>query len=124
MAHLIRWFEIPVVGFDRAKRFYEKLLNIRITEADIGGLLMGFLGDPDDHASRSGAIVQHEWYHPSEDGVLIYFDAGDDVEPLLARAEMAGGSVLVPKRQISEEMGYMAVIRDTEGNRIGLLSKS
>jgi predicted enzyme related to lactoylglutathione lyase len=36
---------------------------------------------------------------------------------------MAGGSVLVPKRLVSEDVGYMAVIRDTEGNRIGLLSK-
>jgi hypothetical protein len=36
--------------------------------------------------------------------------------------EAAGGKIMVPKTQISEEYGYMAVIIDTEGNRIGLHS--
>jgi predicted enzyme related to lactoylglutathione lyase len=34
--------------------------------------------------------------------------------------EAAGGQIIVPKTQITPEYGYMAVIIDTEGNRIGL----
>jgi hypothetical protein len=36
--------------------------------------------------------------------------------------EAAGGKVLVPKTQISEDYGYMAMFLDTEGNRIALHS--
>ena len=87
----------------------------------MGQALYGIIGTPDD--GINGAIVAHEWYTPSENGVLIYLDAGDDLNPMLARAEGAGASVLIPKTQISEDVGYMAVFRDTEGNRIALHSK-
>jgi hypothetical protein len=36
--------------------------------------------------------------------------------------EAAGGKVLVPKTQISEDIGYMGVFLDTEGNRIAIHS--
>jgi predicted enzyme related to lactoylglutathione lyase len=121
MKNLINWFEIPVVGFNRAKLFYETVLGISIEEKDMGGSLWGFLGDSREEGV-TGAIVQHEWYRPSEEGVLIYLNAGEDLEPWLTRVEIAGGTVLIPKRQISEEVGYMAVFRDSEGNRIALHS--
>jgi predicted enzyme related to lactoylglutathione lyase len=41
----------------------------------------------------------------------------------LARVEDAGGKILVPKKQISEDVGYMAVFIDTEGNRVALHSR-
>ena len=120
MHNAISWFEIPVEGFDRAKRFYERVLGVTIEEQEIGGALMGFLGDRQQGVS--GAIVKHEWYRPTEDGVLIYLNAGDDLNIMLTRAEGAGARVLIPKTRISEEVGYMAVFRDTEGNRIALHS--
>lgn len=122
MKNLINWFEIPVVSFDRAKRFYEILLEISIEEMEVHGGRMGFLGDWQGEGV-TGAIMQHEWYEPSEHGVLIYLNAGDDLDPWLTRVEIAGGSVVMPKRQISEEVGYMAIFRDSEGNRIALHSK-
>ncbi len=120
MTNTIRWFEIPVEGFDRAKKFYEKLLGITIEEQEIGGALMGFLGNWQEGVT--GSIVKHEWYRPSENGVLIYLNAGDDLNPMLTRAEVGGGQVLMPKTKISDEVGFMAVFRDTEGNRIALHS--
>ncbi|MCZ7557567.1 MAG: VOC family protein [Bacteroidia bacterium] len=116
----INWFEIPVMGFRRAREFYEGVLGITITEQRIGGAVMGFLGDPAEGVT--GAIVKHEWYQPSENGVLIYLNAGDDLSPALTRAEALGATVLVPKTRISDTAGYMAVFRDPEGNRIALRS--
>ncbi|MFA6232831.1 MAG: VOC family protein [Bacteroidota bacterium] len=121
MAHGITWFEIPVVGFRRAKKFYETFFGVSIHEQEVGQALMGFIGSQED--GINGAIVVHEWYAPSEHGVLVYFDAGEDLNPMLARAEGAGATVVIPKTQISEEIGYMAVFRDPEGNRIALHSK-
>jgi predicted enzyme related to lactoylglutathione lyase len=64
-------------------------------------------------------------YRPSQDGVLIYFTAfSGDLSIELSRVEAAGGKVLQPKRLISEEIGYMGVFLDTEGNRIALHSRA
>lgn len=121
MAHGITWFEIPALRFQRAKKFYETVLEVRVHEQEVGQALMGFLGTHED--GINGAIVAHEWYVPSEHGVLVYLDAGEDLNPMLARAEGAGATVVIPKTLISEEIGFMAVFRDPEGNRIALHSK-
>jgi uncharacterized protein len=122
MAHGITWFEIPAGSWNRAKKFYQTLLGVEIEERVVGQSLMGILGTPED--GINGAIVMHEWYVPSEHGVLLYFDAGEDLNPMLARAEAAGATVLIPKTQISGEIGYMAAFRDPEGNRIALHSRN
>ena len=40
----------------------------------------------------------------------------------LNRVETAGGTIVLGKKQISPEIGYFAIIVDTEGNRIYLHS--
>ncbi len=42
-------------------------------------------------------------------------------EPL-SRVEAAGGKVVIEKKQINEEVGYMAIFVDTEGNRVAFHS--
>lgn len=71
-----------------------------------------------------GAIVDSGGFHkPSAtDGPLIYLNGNPDVQNVLDKVEVAGGSIMVPKTEISPEYGFMAVIIDTEGNRIGLHS--
>lgn len=71
-----------------------------------------------------GALVDSGGFHkPSgTDGPLIYLNGNPDVQNVLDKVEVAGGKILVPKTEISTEYGYMAVIIDTEGNRIGLHS--
>jgi predicted enzyme related to lactoylglutathione lyase len=57
-------------------------------------------------------------------GVLIYYTAkSGDLDNELSRVETAGGKVLQPKTLIKEDIGYMAVFLDTEGNRIALHSR-
>jgi predicted enzyme related to lactoylglutathione lyase len=58
-------------------------------------------------------------------GTLVYFTAhSGDLDNELGRVENAGGKVFQPKTLISDDVGYMAVIGDTEGNRIALHSRS
>lgn len=38
--------------------------------------------------------------------------------------KMPGGKILQGKKQISEEYGFMAVITDSEGNRVALHSRA
>jgi hypothetical protein len=44
------------------------------------------------------------------------------VQIVVDRIEAAGGTIILPKTEISPEYGYMAVFLDTEGNRIALHS--
>ena len=71
-----------------------------------------------------GALVYNaQFYKPSmTDGPLIYLNANPDVQNVLNKVESAGGKILVPKTQISEDYGYMAMFVDSEGNRIALHS--
>jgi predicted enzyme related to lactoylglutathione lyase len=51
----------------------------------------------------------------------VYFNAGADLAPVLARVEPAGGRVVMGKTG-DEKSGYVAFFIDTEGNRVGLHS--
>jgi len=121
MAHAISWFEIPVVDFDRAKTFYETILGVSLETTEMANDLMGFF--PAERGDVSGAIVKGEGLTPGSDGVLIYLNGGDDLNSILSRVEGAGGTVLMPKTCITEEIGYMAQFRDVEGNRVALHSR-
>ena len=60
-----------------------------------------------------------EGYVPSTDGALVFFNAGDDLEPVVNRVEAAGGRVLAPRFEMGE-WGVAAFIVDTEGNKVAL----
>jgi predicted enzyme related to lactoylglutathione lyase len=118
----ISWFEIPSHDIDRAQKFYENIFGINLINMDNPGLKMRAFPVADMMQDISGAVVHHpDFYSPSANqGTLIYLNANPDVQAVLDKVVGAGGSILVPKTQISPEYGYMAIITDTEGNRIGL----
>jgi hypothetical protein len=121
---MVGWFEIPVTDMNRAKEFYDTVFDISIGIHDLGGFLMGWFPNDPEKSGATGSLVQHEMYKPSiTDGPLIYFSC-KDVANELSRVEAANGEILRQKIQISEEHGFMALIKDTEGNRIALHSQS
>ena len=113
-------FEIPASDFERAVTFYQTILDMEVMTMDMQGNKMGIF--PGEEQSVTGIILQGEGYVPSADGVVIYFDGGNDLQMILDRIEVAGGQVIVPKTFIDEENGYFAMFMDTEGNRLGLHS--
>ena len=120
----ISWFEIPATDLDRAAKFYETILGVSLNPIDMENIRMRMFPVKDPMNGIGGAIVDSGGFHrPSTtDGPLIYLNGNPDVQPILDKVDSAGGSVMVPKTAISPEYGYMAVIIDTEGNRIGLHS--
>jgi uncharacterized protein len=122
----IDWFEIPAADFDRAVRFYEAILALRMTPLPLAnGPKMAMFPVPPMEGGVGGAICHHpEWYVPSKAGTLVYLNADPDLATVLARVEGAGGKVVVPKTQISEQHGFMAVFLDSEGNRMALHSRN
>jgi uncharacterized protein len=119
----ISWFEIPATDLDRATKFYETLFDVQLAVMDTPNLKMRTFPVTDMMNHISGAVVYSGFHKPSgTDGVLIYLNGNPDVQHILDKVEAAGGKIMVPKTEISPEYGYMAVMIDTEGNRIGLHS--
>lgn len=120
MKNLINWFEIPATDFKRAVSFYTTILELDIKESEIFGSKMGFF--PTDGTNVSGAIVQGEGYKPSTEGVLAYLNGGLDLQIILDKIEPSNGKIIVPKTQISTEMGYFGMFIDSEGNKMAVHS--
>ena len=117
----LNWFEIPAVDIDRATQFYETIFDVKMERfPDMMGMKM--VGFPSDMANGkvSGALVQSNNHKPSMEGCVIYLNANPNIQTVIDRVEKANGKVLVPKTQVSPEIGYMAFFADTEGNRIAL----
>lgn len=118
----INWFEIPVTDLERAQKFYEAILGMSLIPMDLGELQMRMF-PTDDQMGVSGAIIHSpEFYQPSANGTMVYINGNPDLQNILDKVEGAGGSVAMPKTQIAPEIGFMAVIMDSEGNRLGLHS--
>jgi uncharacterized protein len=119
----ISWFEIPTKDLTRAQKFYEAVLGINMTSLEMDNLKMRMFPTEDQNGAGGALIYQADFYKPSStEGTLIYLNANPDVQNALDKVEREGGKILIPKTQISPEYGYMAVIIDTEGNRIAFHS--
>ncbi len=123
MNNAISWFEIGTTDLERATKFYETIFNVKLNVLDMPNIKMRMF-PIDDMMGVSGALVDSGGFHKpsSTDGPLIYLNANPDLQQVLDKVEAAGGRIMVPKTEISPEYGFMAVIFDTEGNRIGLHS--
>ncbi|ATA77918.1 Glyoxalase-like domain protein (fragment) [Capnocytophaga canis] len=121
MKNLISIVEIPTTDFSRAVTFYKALLNIDIEEIDMDGTQMGVLLSENEGVNVS--LIKDENVQPSINGTMVYFNAETDLQPILDKVEPNGGKIILPKTEISPEMGFFALFSDTEGNKIGLHSQ-
>ena len=119
---VVAWFEIPSVDFDRAVRFYEAALDVKLDRQDFGGQPIALFGY--EEPATGGAIVHSPSMTPNGDGVLVYLSAEPTVDATLARVEQAGGKVDGPVIKLPQDIGYIAFFTDTEGNRLGLHSRT
>ena len=118
MANAINWFEIPATDFDRAKKFYATIVAQDMIDMNVGDSQLAMF----PAEGLSGAVVKSEGQNPSMDGTLIYLAAGEDLTGVMNRIEAAGGKVLQPKTKVTDEIGYIAIFADTEGNKVALHS--
>ena len=119
MTNAINFFEIPSIDFDRAVTFYHEILGVEFHHEVFMGTPTAMF--PSSPAGAGGAII-HNDIKPSSDGPLIYLNANGQLPEVVARVERAGGRVLLPVTSIGDP-GQIAIILDTEGNRVGLHSE-
>lgn len=124
MQNAISWFEIPATDLERAQKFYETIFAIDMIPMDMPDMRMRMFPIDDMMTGIGGALVESNGFHKSSttDGPLIYLNANPDLQFVLDKIEIAGGKITMPKTEISPEHGFMAVFKDTEGNRMALHS--
>ena len=119
----LNWFEIPATDISRAKKFYETIFEIEMSEMEMGDMKMAAFPYDPGSGKASGGIAQSPMNIPSAEGALIYLNANPSMDAIIDRIDGAGGKVVMPKTEISPEIGYMAFFMDTEGNKVGLHSQ-
>jgi len=113
----VSWFEIPAFDLVRAATFYNTIYNMQMEVVDNGDFRMAYF--PADKGI-GGALIQGPGCYPSDAGVLIYLNAGNDMDSILGRIELAGGRIIMSKTLIGEQSGFFALFIDSEGNRLAL----
>jgi uncharacterized protein len=118
----INWFEIPVRDLDRAQSFYEALFGAALRREQMGPATTIAIFPYDKSVGGVGGCLfaSDRGPQPSDDGAVVYLNAGPSLDKVLARVETAGGRISLARTELPAGMGCFAHISDTEGNRIGL----
>jgi uncharacterized protein len=121
--NVVTWFEIPVTDIDRAKTFYETILDITMVKRSDGNDESVFFPyNPNVVQATSGRVTgvlsKTERNKPANHGTMVYINASPDLQVVIDKVEKAGGKVIVPRIEIPA--GFIAIIIDTEGNKVGL----
>lgn len=120
-SNALNWFEIPATNIARAKTFYENIFSIKMEDVpEMMGMKMASFPSEMGNGKASGGLVQSQMHKPSVDGAVVYLNANPNIQTVIDRIEKSGGKVVMPKTQITPEIGYMAFFTDTEGNKVGL----
>ena len=123
MNNVASWFEIPVTDKQRAKTFYQNILQANFKDEEANGYQMAIFVA--EGPVVSGMLMLGPYYQPSQTGAVIYLNGGDDLNVPLQKVVEQDGNIILPKTPIHEgECGYFALFIDSEGNRVGLFSKA
>ena len=105
---------------DRAQKFYESILDIKLNRTSTGGEELGIFPYDREGGATGGALIPAGTQKPSLDGSTVYLQANDPVETVLNRVPPAGGKVEKGRVELPNGIGAYAWIVDTEGNRVGV----
>lgn len=119
------WFEIYTNDLQRARKFYETVLDITFHELpapDTGEAfeMLFFPADMESKNRASGALMKMEGFTAGGGGTIVYF-MSEDCAIEEARVEAAGGKVFKSKLSLGH-YGFMMLAMDTEGNLFGVHS--
>ena len=121
-------FEIYVENMQRAKAFYQAVFDVELEHMpsptpEMEMDMWFFPMDKENGMSYYGAggsLVKMDGFTPGAGGTVVYFGC-EDCAVQAERAKANGGSIQQAKMSIGEH-GFCAMVRDSEGNLIGLHS--
>ena len=114
MPNPIVHFEIPADDVQRAKKFYEEAFGWKISDP---WNMNYFLVETrkDGEIGINGGLMPR--MNPGQP--FMNYISVDSIEDASAKVEAAGDTIILPKQEIGQDMGWIAAFRDTEGNILG-----
>ena len=118
----VGWFEIYVNDLARATKFYETVLQKKLSKLDAPTNELQMMSFPmeKDASGATGALVKMEGVKAGGNSTIVYF-VSDDCAKEESRVASAGGKVMKPKFAIGP-YGFIMLAFDTEGNIFGVHS--
>jgi hypothetical protein len=121
------WFEIYVNDLKRAKKFYETVLGLKLSELPTPNDVqdeMQMLAFPMEmeEVGASGALVKMKGFEAGGNSTIVYFSS-EDCAKEEKKVESAGGKVFKSKQSLGD-YGFMVLAFDTEGNMFGIHSQN
>jgi predicted enzyme related to lactoylglutathione lyase len=119
-------FEIHAADTARARRFYEGLFGWKFDQWPGGAQEYWLIttGPMDEAGGINGGMLKRVGAEPLEGQPVNAFPCTigpvADVEATVHKAVSLGGSVAMPKQPIPG-IGWLAYVKDTEGNIIGVM---
>ena len=120
--NLVGWFEIYVHDMQRARTCYESVFQTQLSRlADTGPEMWAFPMQEETYG-RAGALVHIPGVPSGASSAIVYFRCADCA--VEAERAAAGGGELHKEKFSIAPYGFIALVPDSEGNRIGLHSMS
>jgi predicted enzyme related to lactoylglutathione lyase len=116
----LNWFELYVTDFNRARRFYETILQTPLQVGEMGNCQMGVFAH-DMKNGVGGSITRMDGMTGGKGGTVVYLNVEGDLDGVLKRIPESGGTVIKPRTSIGEH-GFIGLFTDTENNTVGLHS--
>lgn len=116
----VGWFEIYVQELERARKFYQSVLQTKLERLNSPGMEMWAFPMNMERSGASGALVKMPGFPSGGNSTLVYFSCVDCAAEA-GRVLKAGGRIQKEKFSIGE-YGFIALAIDTEGNMFGLHS--
>jgi predicted enzyme related to lactoylglutathione lyase len=114
----INHFEINADDTLRAKKFYESVFNWKIEKWEGPMEYWVITAGDEDEPGINGGLQKRE---NKEDTISNYIGV-ESVEDIVKKVKKNGGKILKPKSPIPG-VGYYAVFKDTEGNKLGIMEE-
>ncbi len=116
----VGWFEIYVQDMDRAKKFYEAVLETKLSTLGGPDIEMWAFPMSLEGTGSGGSLVKVPGMPSGGNSTLVYFSCADCAAEA-GRVPGAGGRIQKEKFSIGPH-GFIALAFDTEGNMFGLHS--
>lgn len=116
----VGWFEIYVQDMERAKGFYQTVLQTTFERLNSPEVEMWAFPMDMGKGGASGSLVRMPGFPSGGNSTLVYFNCADCATEA-GRVAKAGGRLQKEKFSIGE-YGFVALAIDTEGNMFGLHS--
>src|SRR5688572_22181030 len=116
-------FEIHAADPDRALAFYRDVFGWEFTKWDGPADYWLVRTGPDEQRGINGGLLRRHGPPPAEMQAVNSFVCTVDVpavDEFVAKATAAGGSLALPKMAIPG-VGWLAYVKDTDGNIVGMM---